>query len=60
MMRTLKQVMDGYSLRDVAELHDRKPDDVEREFRNAVSMIVRKNNQAWMERNTRNYVSNRK
>lgn len=49
MTHTLKQVMGGYSLRDIAEMHDRELDAVEREFRNAVSLIVRKNNQGWTE-----------
>lgn len=48
-MYTLKQIMDGNSLRDVAELHHRELSDVEREFRNAVSLIVRQNNQIWAE-----------
>lgn len=60
MMYTLQQVMDGYSLRDIAEMHDCELGAVEREFRNAVSLIVRKNNQVWMERNVRKYISNRK
>lgn len=47
--------MDGYSLRDIAELHDRELNAVERQFRNAVSMIVRKNNQAWSETYARKY-----
>ena len=55
MMDTLKLVMDGYSLRDIAELHDRELNAVERQFRNAVSMIVRKNNQAWSETYARKY-----
>ena len=37
MMTTLKQVMDGYSLRDIAEIHGRELGAVEREFRNAVT-----------------------
>ncbi|MGN1367701.1 MAG: hypothetical protein ACI4WX_02460 [Aristaeellaceae bacterium] len=37
MMATLKQVMDGYSLRDIAEIHGREQGAVEREFRNAVT-----------------------
>lgn len=48
LMSTLTLVMDGYSLRDIAELHEREVKAVEREFRNAVSLIVRKNNQAWV------------
>lgn len=60
MTHTLKQVMGGYSLRDIAEMHDRELDAVEREFRNAVSLIVRKNNQGWTEINARKYASARK
>lgn len=60
MMHTLKQIMGGYSLRDIAELNDRELSDVEREFRNAVSLIVRQNNQVWAETYARKYASVRK
>ena len=60
MMRTLKQIMGGYSLRDIAELNGRELSDVEREFRNAVSLIVRQNNQVWAETYARKCASVRK
>ena len=60
MMHTLKQIMGGYSLRDIAELNDRELSDVEREFRNTVSLIVRQNNQVWAETYARKYASVRK
>lgn len=56
MTRTLKLVMDGYSLRDIAELYDQELGAVERAFRNAVSSIVRQNNQAWLQAYARKYV----
>ena len=39
--------MGGYSLRDVAELSEMELERVEREFRNAVSRIVRQNGKQW-------------
>lgn len=60
MMHTLKQIMGGYSLRDIAELNGRELSDVEREFRNAVSLIVRQNNQVWAETYARKCASVRK
>ncbi len=39
--------MNGYSLRDIAELQGLDLRDVERSFRNAVYAIVQQNNRNW-------------
>jgi len=41
--------MDGYSLRDIAELQELDWRDVERSFRNAVYAIVQQNNRNWLQ-----------
>lgn len=41
-------LMDGYSLRDIAELQELDLRDVERSFRNAVYAIVQQNNRNWL------------
>lgn len=43
----LEQVMAGYSLTDVAELSGHEHGHVERQFRNAVSRVVRQNQRQW-------------
>ena len=44
----LLSLMDGYSLRDIAELQELDLRDVERSFRNAVYAIVQQNNHNWL------------
>ena len=40
-------LMEGYSLRDIAELQARDVYEIERAFRNAVHSIVRQNDLNW-------------
>lgn len=58
-MNQLKRQMDGFSLRDIAELDDCDFAGIERKFRNMVSRIVRQNDRQWMKAYAEKSVGNK-
>lgn len=45
--KLLVLLMKGYTLNDIAELRQQDWKQIERNFRNAVSSVVRENNRCW-------------